>query len=528
MTNDPHQELSRLNRLRGRIDEALEWGLVEHASLRDVMQRILPMLCEETGAKGSFVRTYGENLELTTFAWPEGTLIPDDARIFDTVGENTRKDADLISANGRVLACPLDVVGTWFGASGVIVEANAAIDGRYAMSALHTACEVLDNYLFALKAAREKHKVMMALGTALRHRVLSEGVKEAVQILGNAIPLESMLLVYLAEENHDTELHVHHFIDGNVNIDTMSDTSPRAQQVKEDGRHYLSGNETTLLQQLGMANAQEEVLINGITNGVVVGKIVATSKRGAFNTYNRELLSGFAGFIRQRIVDFNKEWRALSSSFSPSTVSKLLSKENYDHAYLSPREETVGILYVDIAGFTKLSETVLRTPSAVAALVEEWSREAVNLVWKHGGVFDKMVGDCVIALFGPPFYEEVPGERLKRAIACALDIRAMTQAFPNRPAFEHLRSSGLAVSTGVNLAPLFVGKFGPDGNFTGFSSGMNNTARLQGCAIRDEIVVMDEAISSLPDHHPFTFGPRKQAAVKNVAEPLTFRAVNLK
>jgi len=528
VNSDLHQELSRLIALRGRVDEALEWGLIEHASLRDVALRVLPMLCEEVGAKAAFLRTYGENLELTTFVWPEGTSIPEEARVFEMVGESNHKDADLTAAGSRIIACPLDVVGTWFGAAGAIFESNAPPDARYTMSALHTACEVLDNYLFAVKAAREKHRVMMALGTALRHRVLSEGVREAVQILGKVIPLGSMLLVYLAEEDHDTELHVHHFVDGKVNIDTMTDSSPRALRAKEEGRRYLAGQETALLTDLGISNAQEEVLINGITNGTVVGKIVASSKRDSFNTYNRELLSGFANFIRQRIVDFNKEWRALSSAFSPSVVGRLLGAEDYNTTYLSPREETVGILYVDIAGFTKLSETVLRTPSAVAALVEEWSREAVNLVWKHGGVFDKMVGDCVIALFGPPFYDDVPGDRLKRAIDCALEIRAMTQAFPQRPGFDHLRETGLAVSTGVNLAPLFVGKFGPDGNFTGFSSGMNNTARLQGCATRDEIVVMEDAIRHLPDNHPFAFGPLKQAAVKNVAEPLKFRAVNHK
>ena len=53
--------------------------------------------------------------------------------------------------------------------------------------ALEAVCEVLDNYLFAIKAAREKHDVMMRLGRALRHRVLGEGVKEAVKVLAAAI-----------------------------------------------------------------------------------------------------------------------------------------------------------------------------------------------------------------------------------------------------------------------------------------------------------------------------------------------------
>jgi class 3 adenylate cyclase len=133
-----------------------------------------------------------------------------------------------------------------------------------------------------------------------------------------------------------------------------------------------------------------------------------------------------------------------------------------------------------------------------------------------------MIGDCILALFGPPFYDANPAERLAAAIRCARDIRQMTQKLSERPGFELLKSVGVGVSTGVNLAPLFVGAFGPNGNFTGFSSGMNNTARLQGCAKRDQILVMDEAAARLAPGD-FKFGEVQSAAVKNVAQPLRFR-----
>jgi adenylate cyclase len=77
----------------------------------------------------------------------------------------------------------------------------------------------------------------------------------------------------------------------------------------------------------------------------------------------------------------------------------------------------------------------------------------------------------------------------------------------------------------VFLAPLFVGQFGPNSNFTGFSSGMNNTARLQGCAGKDEILVMEDAVQKLPSGHPFKLGEKRSMPVKNVAEPLAFRAL---
>jgi class 3 adenylate cyclase len=52
---------------------------------------------------------------------------------------------------------------------------------------------------------------------------------------------------------------------------------------------------------------------------------------------------------------------------------------------------------------------------------------------------------------------------------------------------------------------------------------MNNTARLQGCATKGEILVMAEAIARLPKGNKFTFGDERTAQVKNVADPLRFR-----
>jgi adenylate cyclase len=526
-------QLRELYELRNTVDELIEEGLVKHWSVSEVLGNLLPRIAKTLGAKGAFVETYGEDLLLHLFtSAPEGDggkplVIPGKIEVFERTSEAKRERVQAVTKTDGgdmlVIAQHLDVAGAWFGRAGLVCATD--VDAVRLADALDAVCEVLDNYLFTIRAAREKHTVMMRLGRALRHRVLGEGVKEAVAVLAEAIPMERMVLVYVAEESATKTLHVQMFNGAKLEVDTLAAQGSSLAPIRVMGRDYLNGKNDDLLAHLGVKNAAEEVLINGITKSVVVGKVVVTSKSTTFNTYDRELLSAFAGFIRQRVVDFNKEWRALALAFRPDDVGRLLQDDDYEKRYLAPREEVVGIVYIDIAGFTKVSETILKTPAKVAELVEEWSRDAVDIVWQHGGVFDKMVGDCVIALFGPPFYEETPGERLARALQCAIDVRAMTNEVPKRVQFESLRADGLAVSTGVHLAPLFVGSFGPNSNFTGFSSGMNNTARLQGCAGRNEILVMEEAIAALPDAHPFTFGESRAMPVKNVAEPLKFRAL---
>lgn len=50
---------------------------------------------------------------------------------------------------------------------------------------------------------------------------------------------------------------------------------------------------------------------------------------------------------------------------------------------------------------------------------------------------------------------------------------------------------------------------------------MNNTARLQGVATRDQILCMDTVVAAVGE--PGLFGEEHEAKVKNVAEPLRYR-----
>jgi hypothetical protein len=74
-----------------------------------------------------------------------------------------------------------------------------------------------------------------------------------------------------------------------------------------------------------------------------------------------------------------------------------------------------------------------------------------------GGVFDKMVGDCVIGLWGPPFFKETPAERAADALKAAIEIQQFTiEQMSNHPEVsrlqEILKVPGLGVAIGVNLA----------------------------------------------------------------------------
>jgi class 3 adenylate cyclase len=92
---------------------------------------------------------------------------------------------------------------------------------------------------------------------------------------------------------------------------------------------------------------------------------------------------------------------------------------------------------------------------------------------------------------------------------------------------EVLELPGLGVAIGVNLALSFCGLFGPNQDYTSFSTGMNQTARLQALGGFRETLVMDTAKAAIdrvkdPALAQLKFGPLSETAVKNVGQPLQY------
>lgn len=490
-TMTPHEEL----------DHIVERGLARRWGLRRTLQELLPRLCALAGAQAACVRTTHEDLQQETVCWPTEAL-PSRATLDATLDAATGGESQL--DGGVLLSQPLTVAEERVGSAALWFSAGLP-PGAAAL--LHAASEELDGILFLLREARRRHDLTVSIGEALQRRVLADGLHAAASLLLRDSGFSGLAVRYQVSPEQAPQ-----------NVAWLQ----RGERIEE--QVLACAPEEALRASLPGASLYARPLSAGGKAGVA-GHLIAASMEGAPSVSARELVESVALLLSQRLSDLGQEWRRLASSFSARDVSRLLDEPDYEARYLAPLEREVAILYADIAGFTRISEQRLQTPERVGALIEAWSQEVVRLVWEHGGVFDKMVGDCVIALFGPPFYEEEPAERLARALRCALAIREVTRAFPAREGFAHLREEPLGVATGVHLAPLFVGSFGPNRNFTGFSSGMNNTARLQGCATRDEILVMEEAIPRLPPGHAFHFGEPRHSKVKNVASPLQYRAL---
>ena len=513
MSSDLRSRLDLLEaqqRLNAAADEALELALRDREPLQAVIDRLLPLLVSHARAQGAWIRTYDEDLAQRDFTF--GSFEVEPTAVMKELQKSKR--VQTTAGDALVVAQPLDVAGEPFGGAALFFEQPLPpARTRMAEELLHTWCEELDNYLASIARSRRKAQVTRELSAALQAPVLDVGVDRAIEVLRRTVPFEQLLLVYRHEDEPDAEA---------LTLRLFGATDEREAQLREHGPKLLNGNHPELLHELGFDGGREELLIEGIRTQQVVGRFIVQNESDVFNTYDRDLLELFADFLRQRIVDFNRQWRNLSHVFSREVVRRLLNEEHYQRR-LKPVVHKSAILFSDISGFTRLSEQVLRKPALVGKLIDQWGAAVVEIIWETGGVFDKMVGDCVIAFWGPPYFEESAQECCQRALTAAQRIREYTQSLNDGKVIHELAGMDppIGVATGLHFGTVCVGTFGPDEDYTAFSSDMNNTARLQGLATRDEILCMEEFVAVVGEGQ---FQEPRSAPVKNVAEPLRFRA----
>jgi class 3 adenylate cyclase len=354
---------------------------------------------------------------------------------------------------------------------------------------------------------------------------------QAVLALAQRVRLPGFLLLY-RDAVRPQVLHYRTWRHGHLEYESTERPGPHLDRlIQKHGPELLNGVDGAPRQLFGQArgHTSEVVLISGASSKEHLGKIVLWSDEG-FSAYTMEIVRLLASGLSQRLLDYNRERIHLSQFFRSSTIDELLRDPAYAN-YLRPQDQEIGILFADINGFTRICEQGFDSPKSIGRFVDEWSARVVDSIWECGGVFDKMVGDCVIGLFGPPFFETSLVQRAEATLRAALEIQKYTASLSAREEVMELckrvQLSGLGVAIGVNLAHANCGLFGPNRQYTAFSTGMNQTARLQSLGGFRETLVMDSAREALgqsrePWVQELKFGSTLETPVKNVGQPLRY------
>ncbi|MBP7635582.1 adenylate/guanylate cyclase domain-containing protein [Candidatus Ozemobacteraceae bacterium] len=523
-------ELRRLRlrvKLSGEIDAVIETCLREKKNLETTMKQVFSHLEKVLKPAAMFLQTQNEELIYTIY--PHGI----------TSGELEGSFSDLLSIGAKTMlrrgtndwfVMPLDMAGEKIGTFGFAFPVGHGHADDEVFEWLEAAAEELDNYFFGIQESRYKHMTIMEIQRCMKSRRLNEAIDMAVSILSDMVPVDELVLLYI-DEDLDGRKIVQYSIYRNYNkiFDSADKPMPELEELIKAGVDIVVPGNREIETVFPSAGSSETVLLDGLVVETLVGKMIIRPPAGCgLSVSSREIVQVFAETLRQRLVDFNREKNMLRQFFSPEVTRRLLRLEDYKEKYLSPRKADIGILFADISGFTKMSEQVLRDPQRIAKFIDTWSKAVVERVFPLNGALDKIVGDCVIILFGPPFYDAPAATVATNVVQAAIAIRTFTDEFLASPENRDIQQSpfyrDFGVAIGINYCSADVGLIGPNQDLTAFSSGMNNTARLQGLAKHGEILLTPSVKEQVEaaGTSPWSFSGPNSAPVKNVKEPLVY------
>jgi class 3 adenylate cyclase len=212
--------------------------------------------------------------------------------------------------------------------------------------------------------------------------------------------------------------------------------------------------------------------------------------------FQRRISSDASGFAKdearkkaEREVELLKQKRTMDAlmRFLPQDVARDVGEGKLD-LHAEPERRTVTILFCDIVGFSRLSESV--PIHELARFLNAYFTRVSQIVFDHGGMIDKFLGDGVMAIFGYP-KPLTHHEQVVAAIACAKDILlAFQDKDQNLQSFEEHE---VKIRIGLNQGEAIVGAFGGEQrmDFTAIGSSVNFAQRIESAAGPGEIFVSE-------------------------------------
>jgi class 3 adenylate cyclase/tetratricopeptide (TPR) repeat protein len=138
------------------------------------------------------------------------------------------------------------------------------------------------------------------------------------------------------------------------------------------------------------------------------------------------------------------------------------------------------VMFADVVGFTSLAERI--DPEALQLVMSRYIAEMRQIIVRHGGTIEKLMGDAIMVIFGVPVIHE---DDAARAAQCALEMHSVLETLNEE--IEARWGERLQIHIGLNTGEVMVGP-GDDGQTMTYGDAVNVAKRLQEAA-QGEILV---------------------------------------
>ena len=165
--------------------------------------------------------------------------------------------------------------------------------------------------------------------------------------------------------------------------------------------------------------------------------------------------------------------RGMFGKYVPDTVINELLINDREIA-LGGTKRTVTVLFTDLRGFTEISDG--RPPEEVVSILNEYFTVMTAVIFKHGGMLDKFIGDAMMAIFGAPVEQPDHAAKALAAGCEMLDVLAeLNQKWETEGKIK------LAMGIGINSGDVVLGNIGsPERmDYTVIGENVNIASRLE-------------------------------------------------
>jgi adenylate cyclase len=185
-----------------------------------------------------------------------------------------------------------------------------------------------------------------------------------------------------------------------------------------------------------------------------------------------------------------------------------------------PRKQLATLLFVDIRGFTALTEK--HDPQQWAKfLSDNYFSPLGEIVFQNNGTLDKHIGDGIMAIFGAPIAGD---DDVLRAVRSAVEMRAKMQAINAQSDPDHQ----LPIAIGIHSGEVVVGMFGSvrKREYTALGHTVNVAARLEQMAAANQILISPQTYGLVQPH--VEVARLEPIMVKGLADPMhVYNVLNL-
>ncbi len=205
--------------------------------------------------------------------------------------------------------------------------------------------------------------------------------------------------------------------------------------------------------------------------------------------------------------------------YLPSELVEKVVEEDRQVIDLGGTHEQVTVLFADVVGFTALCQEL--TPEQSVAILNDLFTIITEIIFRHGGVVDKFIGDSVMAFWGAPQPNE---DHALDACTAAEEIVSWLEL--GNVSWKEKYDVEIALAIGIHSGEAVVGNVGSSTRmtYTAIGDTVNLAARLESIARPNQILVTRATANLVDELFDLSYAGERQ--MPGHEEPIEIYEVN--